>query len=73
MSATVDYSYYTDVYLGTEADEASFPALSARAEDIVGAMARWTDPAEMSAFQLTLYKKPSAARRISWPSTASTP
>lgn len=57
MSATVDYTYYTDVYLGTEADAASFPALSARAEDIVGAMARWTDPAEMSAFQLTLYKK----------------
>ena len=41
MSAIVDYSYYATVYMGTEADEASFPALSARALDVVGAMTRW--------------------------------
>lgn len=41
MGAIVDYQFYTDTYMGTEADEASFPALSARAEDIIGAMTRW--------------------------------
>ena len=41
MSAIVDFEYYATVYMGTEADEASFPALSARANDIVGAMTRW--------------------------------
>jgi hypothetical protein len=57
MSAIVDYEYYSTVYRGTEADEASFPALCARAADIVGAMVRWKDPETMTAFQLTLYKK----------------
>ncbi len=41
MSAIVDFSFYSTVYMGTEADETSFPALCARAEDIVGAMTRW--------------------------------
>lgn len=41
MSAIVDYAYYYNVYLGQEADQASFPALCARASDIVGAMTRW--------------------------------
>ena len=41
MSAIVDFEYYSTVYMGTEADEASFPALCARAGDIVGAMTRW--------------------------------
>ena len=41
MSAIVDYSYYSDVYKGEDVDQASFPALCARAEDIVGAMTRW--------------------------------
>ena len=41
MSAIVDYDFYASVYVGTEADEASFPALCARAADIVGAMTRW--------------------------------
>lgn len=41
MSAIVDYDFYLGVYMGQEADEASFPALSARAEDVVGAMTRW--------------------------------
>ena len=41
MSAIVDYSFYSTVYMGQEADQASFPALCARAMDIVGAMTRW--------------------------------
>ncbi len=41
MSAIVGYSFYSTVYMGTEADETSFPALCARAEDVVGAMTRW--------------------------------
>ena len=41
MSAIVDYSYYSETYLGEEADEDSFPALLARAEDVIGAMTRW--------------------------------
>ena len=41
MSAIVDYDFYSTVYMGQEADEASFPALCARAEDVVGAMTRW--------------------------------
>ncbi len=41
MSALVDFDYYATVYVGSEADEASFPALCARAEDIVGAMTHW--------------------------------
>ena len=53
----VDYSFYSTVYMGTEADEASFPALCARAEDIVGAMTRWIDPGTLTGNTLTLYKK----------------
>ena len=41
MSAVVDWAFYSSVYMGCEADEASFPALCARANDIVGAMTRW--------------------------------
>lgn len=41
MGAIVDWAFYSTVYMGTEADEASFPALCARAGDIVGAMTRW--------------------------------
>ena len=61
MSAVVDYSYYSTVYMGTEADEASFPALCARASDIVGAMTRWQVNAEnigeLAELVRTLYKK----------------
>ena len=61
MSAIVDYTYYTTVYVGQEADEASFPAFCARAEDVVGAMTRWAVTADTignypSRVQ-TLYKK----------------
>lgn len=41
MSAIVDFSYYYNVYMGTEADQASFPALNAHASRIIGAMTRW--------------------------------
>ncbi|MBO5970479.1 MAG: hypothetical protein J6S14_18510 [Clostridia bacterium] len=41
MSAIVDYQYYTDTYMGSEADETSFPALCAHASRMIDAMARW--------------------------------
>lgn len=53
----VDYEYYGNIYMGKEADAASFPALCARAEDVVGAMVKWRDPDTFSPFQMTLYKK----------------
>lgn len=43
--------------MGSEADEASFPAFCARASDIVGAMTRWIDPETLTGLRLTLYKK----------------
>lgn len=57
MSAIVDYTFYTSVYMGTEADEVSFPALCSRACDVVGAMTRWVDPETLTEPVLTLYKK----------------
>ena len=57
MSAVVDYTFYTTVYMGSEAEQASFPALCARAADIVGALTRWVDPDTLDAWTLTLYKK----------------
>ena len=53
----VDFSYYWNVYQGKEANETSFPALCARAEDVIGAMVRWQDPSTFTPFQMTLYKK----------------
>lgn len=41
MSAIVDYAYYTSVYKGTEASEASFPALNAHASRVIAMMTRW--------------------------------
>ena len=41
MSAIVDFPYYRDTYKGTEADNASFPALYAHASRVVGLMTRW--------------------------------
>ena len=61
MSAIVDYEFYSTVYMGQEADEVSFPALSARAEDIIGAMTRWAvtvnNISELPAQLQTLYRK----------------
>lgn len=59
--AIVDVTYYTDVYMGQEAAEGDFPALEARAEDVIGAMTRWKATADTIAnftpFQQTLVKK----------------
>ena len=41
MSAIVDFAYYRDTYMGTEADSTSFPALYAHASRIIGALTRW--------------------------------
>lgn len=61
MSAIVDYEFYANVYMGQEADQASFPALCARASDVVGAMARWAITSDnidnLSTLTQTLVKK----------------
>lgn len=62
MSACiVDYEFYSTVYMGEEADPASFPALCARAVDVAGAMTRWAvtpaNFAELPEFVQMLYKK----------------
>lgn len=41
MGVIVDFSFYTEQYMGTEADEASFPSLNAHASRIIGAMTHW--------------------------------
>ena len=41
MSAIVDYTFYSTVYMGQEANQTSFPALCAHASRIIGAMTRW--------------------------------
>ena len=61
MSAIVDYTFYSTVYKGSEATTASFPALCARAEDVVGAMTHWRvtadNIAQLPAWVQGLYKK----------------
>ena len=61
MSAIVDFTWYYNVYFGNEADQSSFPALCARAEDVIGAMTRWQITAanigSLSEAMQTLYKK----------------
>lgn len=41
MSAIVDYQYYSETYMGSEADEASFPALNAHASRVISNMTHW--------------------------------
>lgn len=56
----VDFEFYSTVYGGTDADAASFPALCARASDVIGAVTHWVDDATISrlpALHQTLYKK----------------
>ena len=56
----VDWDFYNTVYGGEDAEQASFPALCARASDIIGAVTHWLDDAEilkLPAKLLTLYKK----------------
>lgn len=56
----VDYTFYNTVYGGTDADQTSFPALCARACDIIGAVTHWVDETVISklpALHQNLYKK----------------
>jgi hypothetical protein len=57
----VTFEFYSNVYGGTDADEASFPALCARASDIIGAVTHWVVDEEkiLTLYPLhqTLYKK----------------
>jgi hypothetical protein len=41
----VDWTFYSTVYRGTDVDETSFPALCARAGDVIGAVTHWVDDA----------------------------
>ena len=56
----VDWTFYSTVYGGTDATQQTFPALCARASDIIGAVTHWVDDAtllKLPALHLTLYKK----------------
>ena len=57
----VDFSFYWNVYGGTDADQTSFPALCARASDVIGALTHWvvdeTTISRLPALHQTLYKK----------------
>ena len=56
----VDFTFYSTVYGGTDATQAAFPALCARASDVVGAVTHWVDENKVVALPdpiPTLYKK----------------
>ena len=56
----VDYTFYSTTYGGTDATAQTFPALCARACDVVGAMTHWVDDAyilRQPTLVQTLYKK----------------
>ena len=56
----VDYEFYSNVYMGTDADETSFPALCARASDVIGAVTHWVDENKVATLPApipTLFKK----------------
>lgn len=59
--AIVDWAYYSATYLGQGAQESEFPALEARAEDVIEAMTRWAATADtianLPAITRTLVKK----------------
>ena len=60
MSAIVDFAYYTQTYMGTEADQTSFPALNAHASRVIASMTRWqvdeNNFGEFPSIIQTLYK-----------------
>ena len=60
MSAIVDFTFYRDTYMGTEADATSFPALNAHASRVVSIMTRWqvdeTNFSELPSIIQTMYK-----------------
>ena len=57
----VDFVYYELNFNGSEAPECDFPALCARAEDVVGSMTRWqvteANFPTLSAFQKEMARK----------------
>ena len=56
----VDYTFYSTVYGGTDATAQTFPALCARANDVIGALTHWIGDAEilkLPALFQTIYKK----------------
>ena len=56
----VDYTFYSTTYGGTDATAQTFPALCARACDVVDAMTHWVDDAyilRQPTIVQTLYKK----------------
>lgn len=56
----VDYAFYSGVYMGSDVDQTSFPALCARASDVIGALTHWVDDARLEKLPLpyqNLYKK----------------
>jgi hypothetical protein len=57
----VNYNFYSTVYMGTDADETSFPALCARASDVIGALTHWavdeTTISKLPALYQGFYKK----------------
>lgn len=56
----VDYTFYSTVYMGTDVDQTSFPALCARACDVIGAVTHWVDESTIATLPAqiqTLYKK----------------
>ena len=57
----VDFNFYSNVYGGTDADQVSFPALCARASDVIGAVTHWrvdkTTICNLPAMMQLLYRK----------------
>lgn len=56
----VDFTFYSTVYGGTDVVQASFPALCARASDVIGAVTHWVDENKVVSLPdpiPTLYKK----------------
>ena len=56
----VDFTFYSQVYGGQDAEQASFPALCARASDVIGAATHWVDETRIMTlppFIQTLYRK----------------
>ena len=56
----VDYTFYSTVYGGTDVNNTSFPALCARASDVIGAVTHWVDENKVETLPApipTLYKK----------------
>ena len=56
----VDWTFYKTVYGGTDATQQTFPALCARASDVIGAVTHWVDDATIARLPVpyqNLYKK----------------